>query len=193
MELDYLSLNDQSECSAFAEKLNTFHQSKGQTHEQYLNCLRDYQDEIIESLGGLHNILQFCLKDEKYSSEIIIDHGNVSNLATLFDNNIDIEIESTTKLKPTSIDTKHNATVLTMQYYTNRHPIVMVNVENNFHFSQFSTQLANFLYYHIALNRKVFILSSLTSAFLGALAQFLSFISANSMSVTLAYNINMII
>ena len=128
----------------------------------YLNLLQNNSDDIIQNLGGLHKIVQHCLKDPTYvKNNLKTDNlSNLQQLLTLEKRNHNDQILTLQSMSVRSIDiasihgnptSTATSKVLRMNDYIRHIPKITIDATNNLCFKWFPTNIAMFLFYKILL------------------------------------------
>ena len=110
------TMSDYQTCLKLVSQLKKCSQSENAiVYESYLQTLNENENDIVKLLGGLDNLLQYCLSDEKFVFENLNDE-KLTKLQDMFDiNNIDTEEKCNTH-------TSHN------QNFENDTNLTVINV-----------------------------------------------------------------
>ena len=184
-----MSDNSSERCSKLLTQLKDYSNAntvKNKTLcDSYANILNKHESDIVQILGGLDNLLQYCLSDDKFVSTNLND-DKLIKLELLLDINSDEKenINNTNKqnftndhdairivrnltpkeniidsigkeMKQDVSNTHSNKHGITIDKYHESANIYLVNVANTFYFEHCSIETATNLYYRLALNKKL--------------------------------------
>ena len=81
--------------STLLTQLQTYSQIENTTaYKAYGNALNEHQSDIVEILGGLDNLLQYCLSDNNFVSEKL-DDDKLTKLQVLLGVSSDYDTKDT--------------------------------------------------------------------------------------------------
>ena len=112
-------------CNSSEKCLRLLSQLKDHSNDFYINVLKEHESDIVEILGGLDNLLQYCLSDEKFVSTNLND-DKLIKLECLLDIDINDINKSQENMNNTNMQSFSNDTNFTVENLPSNEKIIEI-------------------------------------------------------------------